>query len=180
LDRNKTATLDEAAFVLFKNQCPFVRTHSYPFSWGMLSESITEGVKEETGLQCVDFEFAARDVSLALPSRWHLVDLFTRAYYCHPLRHPIFAPTADGVVFNMSVICFRAKGEHAINALRAWLLDVYIPLIWPDLLREAMKIVTETKASCPSTQSFEELLATPCYLGGGDPESFSFYKELGK
>lgn len=164
MNSNKKATVDQYALDLFEHKCPIVKTHSYPFSWGLLSESVTEGVNEEEGVPCVEFEFAARDVSLAFPGRWHLVDLFTWMYHWHPLRHPTIVPNEDGIIFNMSVICFIAKGEHEIETLRAWLVKVYIPLIWPDLLREAMRIVTETKASLTSPQSLDELIANPdCY-----------------
>ena len=176
MDSNKKAIVDQSALDLFEHECPMVRTHSYPFSWGLLSESVSEEVKEEMGLPCVEFEFAARDVSLAFPGRWHLVDLFTWMYYWHPLRHRIIVPNEEGIIFNMSVISFRAKGEHEVKTLRAWLVKVYIPLIWPDLLREAMRIVTEKKASLTSPQSLDELIADRARYLGEDPKSLSFYK----
>jgi hypothetical protein len=177
---NKNTIVDNAALDLFKYQSPMVRTDSYPFWWGTLSESFSYGVKVKMGLRCRDFEFTARDVYLAFPSRWHLVDLFKWLYYWHPLRHHIFVPNDDGILFDMSVICFSAKDEGAIHSLRAWLVEVYIPLIWPDLLREAMKIISEIKAGLTNPQSPEELVASWSGYLCEDPKSLSFYKAPGK
>lgn len=176
MDCNENTNVDNAALALFKNHNPLVRTDSYPFCWGSLSESFSYGTKEKIGPQCVDFEFSARDVSEAFPSRWHLVDLFTWMYYWHPLRHHTFVPNDDAILFNSSVIAFSAEGECDIYSLRAWVVECYMPLIWPDLLHEAMKIVTERKKRITSQQSLEELLADrSCYLGE-DPKSLSFYR----
>lgn len=176
MDCNENTNVDNAAFALFKNHNPLVRTDSYPFCWGSLSESFSYGTKEKIGPRCVDFEFSARDVSVAFPSRWHLVDLFTWMYYWHPLRHHTFVPNDDANLFNSSVIAFSAEGERDIYSLRAWVVEFYMPLIWPDLLHEAMKIVTERKKRIASQQSLEELLADrSCYLGE-DPKSLSFSK----
>lgn len=176
MDCNKNTIADNPALVLFKNQSPMVRTDSYPFSWGVLCESFSYGAKEEIGLRCVDFEFSARDVYLAFPSRGHLVDLFKWMYYWHPLRHQIFVPNDDGILFEMSVTAFSAKGERDIDSLRAWVVEIYIPLIWPDLLHEAMKIVMKRKARFTSPQSLEELLANRSRCLGEDPKLLSFYR----
>lgn len=175
MDCNENTSVDVASLDLLVNQCPMVRTNSYPFTWGVVSESITEGVGEKVGLRRVDFELAACHVYSAFPSRERLVDLFSWMYHCHPHRHHTFVPNHDGIVFPMSVICLRAEGERQIYSLRSWLGDIFIPVVWPDLLREGMKIITERRARVSNPESLEELLADRSYLGE-DPTSLSFYK----
>lgn len=81
---------------------------------------------------------------------------------------------------NSSVIAFSAEGERDSYRLRAWLVEVYIPLIWPDLRREAMKIVSEIKASLTGPQSLKKLVANWSGYLCNDPKSLSFYKEPSK
>lgn len=171
MDCNKNSVDDNAVLGWLKCQTPLMRTYSYPFSWGVLNESITS----ELGPWCVDFEFLAPEVFLAFPSRFHLVDLFGWMYHSHPLRDQTFVHNLD-VLFDATVISFRTKGGHA-TGLRAWLVEVFIPFIWPDLLREAMRIISEVKAGLTSPQSPPELVASwrGHYLCN-DRKSLSFYQ----
>lgn len=171
MDSFRNAIDDNVALDWVKGECPMIRTHSYPFSWGVLNESVTS----ELGVRCVDFEFSSPDVYLAFPRSWHLVDLFSWMYHKHPLRHHTFVPNLD-VVFNTTVIFFKAKGEREISSLRNWLVEVYVPLIWLDLQREAMKIVSEIKASLTDPESLEKLVANWSGYLCEDPKSLSFYK----
>lgn len=174
---NNKTTVDALALKNFANQFPMLRVHSYPLSGGLLSETIV--TKETVQKRYGEFEFAASEVHLAFPSSWHIVDMFSWMYHLHPLRHHTFAPDPNGIVFDMTVICFRAEGERAIYSLRSWLRDIFIPLVWPDLLREAMKIIAERKACLKNPESSEELLADRSYLGT-DPTLLSFYKRPDK
>lgn len=90
MDCDKKTIVNNAALDLFKDQSPMVRTDTYPFCWGLLSESFSHGTKKQIGPRRVDFEFSAGDVSREFPSRKHLVDLFKWMYCWHPLRHPAF------------------------------------------------------------------------------------------
>jgi hypothetical protein len=179
LECNEQTAADAAALEEFKNECPVVRMQTYPLHGGILNESISTITKENVRLRRVDFEFASRDVYLAYPRSWHIVDMFMWMYVHHPLRHHTFVPTHDGIVFPMSVMCFKAEGVPEIVSLRSWLGDIFIPLIWPDLLREGMKIVIERRASVTNPESLEELFADGSYLGK-DPTSLAFYKRSAK
>lgn len=156
----------------------YERKRGYHFPWGTLSEEIDEGEEEEKGVPLAHFEFAPRDVYLAFPEGSHLADLFAWMYKWHPLRHRKFRADPDDVTITWSVISFQAEGEREIKSLRKWIVMVFIPLIWPDLLNEAMTIIAAKKASVTSPDgSFEELLSDPSrWLLCGDQKSLSFYK----
>lgn len=175
MDWDKKTAVNRAALEHFKNRCPVVRTDSYPIPQGLLSESFHEGMVGNVWLRGVDFEFGSSDVYFAFPSRWHISDMFSWMYRHHPLRHHTFVPNSDGIVFPMSAICFRAAGERETYSLRTWLGDTFIPVIWPDLLREGMKIITERRARVSNPESLEALLEDRSHLGE-DPASLSFYK----
>ena len=147
----------------------------YHFPWGTVSEHSFEG--DDTGVRFVDFTFDPRDVYLAFPDGWHLADLFHWLYQSHPLCHRKFETDPDSVIFDWSVISFQARGERQIKALRSWLVEVFIPLIWPDLLREAMRLIEQKKASIFSTDgSFEELLSDRSrWLLCSDPAELTYY-----
>lgn len=153
------------------------RLYGYQFSWGTLSEMSSEGVEDEGDIRYVDFEFAPREVYMAFPDGWHLADLFAWMYRLHPLRHGKFSPDPDGVTFDWSVLTFRARGELQINSLRTWLINVFIPLIWPDLVNEAMKIIGEKTGSVANPDELEKLLADRSrWMLCEKPKSLSFYK----
>jgi hypothetical protein len=156
----------------------YERMRGYHFWWGTLSEEIDEGEEEEKGLLLAHFEFAPRDVYMAFPDERHLADLFAWMYKWHPLRHRKFTADPDDVASTWSVISFKAKGEREIKSLRTWMVEVFIPLIWPDLLNEAMTIIAAKKESVTSPDgSFEELLADRSrWLLCGNQKSLSFYK----
>ncbi|MFS2023205.1 hypothetical protein [Massilia sp. CT11-137] len=175
MDCNKKAAVDHAAFKHFKERCPAVRMDSYPVPGGLLNESIYEGMKGNERLRGADFEFAARGVVLALSSHECILRLFNWLYDCHPIRHHTYAPNDDGIVFPMSIICFRAEGERQIASLRSWLGEIFMPVVWPELILEGMRIIAECKARVSNAESLEELVADRSYLGG-DPTSLSFYK----
>ncbi len=170
MDFTKNAIDDNAVLGWLKGQTPVMRTFFYPFSWGGVNESITA----ELGPWCVDFEFLVPKMFLAFPSRFHLVDLCSWMYHSHPLKHHTLVPNLD-VMFDVTVISFRAKGVRATE-LRAWLIEVFIPLIWPDLLREAMRIISEVNAGLTSAQSPAKLVASWSGYLCHDPKSLSFYK----
>jgi len=175
LDCNKKAAVDHVTFKHFKERCPAVRMDSYPLPGGLLNESIYEGMKGNVRMRGADFEFAARGVFLALPSRECLVRLFNWMYHCHPIRHHTYAPNDEGIVFPMSVICFRAEGERQIYSVRSWLGEIFMPMVWPDLVFEGMRIIAECRERVSNPESLEELVAAQSYFGG-DPTSLSFYK----
>lgn len=151
--------------------------YGYQFSWGTVSEVFSEGVEDEGDTRYVDFELAPRDVYMAFPDGWHLADLFSWMYRWHPLRHGKVAPDPDSVVLDWSVMSFRARGERQIKSLRTWLVNVFIPSIWPDLLNEAMKIIEEKTASVANPDELEKLLADRSrWMLCEEPKSLSFYK----
>ena len=155
----------------------YQQLRGYYFPWGTVSEKSFEGDEEDEGVRFVEFTFDPRDVYLALPSGWHLADLFYWLYQSHPLRHRKFDTDPDDVIFDWSVISFQARGERQIKALRSWLVEVFIPLIWPDLLQEAMRLIEQKKASIFSPDgSFEELLSDRSrWLLCSDRAEISYY-----
>lgn len=157
----------------------YEQMRGYHFEFGTVSEAIEEADEEEgMGLPLAHFEFAPRDLYLAFPDGSHLADLLAWMYKWHPLRHRKFIADPDDVHSTWSVIAFQAEGEREIKSLRKWMVKVFIPMIWPDLLDEAMTIIAAKKASVTSPDgSFEELLADRSrWLLCGDHESLSFYK----
>lgn len=155
----------------------YLQLLGYHFPWGTVSESFFEGDEEDAGVRFVTFTFNPRDVYLAFPDGWHLADLFNWLYQSHPLRHHKFNTDPDDVIFDWSVISFQARGERQTKALRSWLVKVFIPLIWPDLLREAMRLIDQKKASIFSPDgSFEELLSDRSrWLLCSAPAELSYY-----
>lgn len=158
----------------------YERKLGYHFSWGTLNEFVTEDEEEleDEKIMGACFDFAPRDVFLEFPDSGHLADLFNWMYHLHPRCHPTFV--CDEVSCDWTVINFLASDEQERRALRNWLADVFLPLIWPDLLAEAMKIIANVKAGVVGPNgSLEELLADRTgNLLCGDPTSLSFYKEF--
>lgn len=155
----------------------YERMYGYHFPWGTVSEEFSEGGEEEGNIRYVTFQFVPREVYMAFPDGSHLADLFSWMYQWHPLRHEKFVPDPDDVIFDWTVVSFEARGEPQIKALRTWLVTVFIPMIWPDLLKEAMRIIAEKTESLASSDELEKLLADRSrWVLCGDPNSLSFYK----
>lgn len=133
--------------------------YGYHFSWGTVSETTFTFDDEKGHPTYAHFEFAPRDVYLAFPDGWHLSDLFSWMYRRHPLCHPKFKADPDNVTQDWCVITLEAKNSPDIMALRNWLADVFIPVIWPDLLREAMQLIEAKKEGITSPESFDKLLS---------------------
>lgn len=157
----------------------YLQKLGYYFSWGTLNEYISEdeAVELEVWEEVeVRFELAPRKVFLEFPDSGHLADLFNLMYHSHPRRHPTFV--CDEVDYDWTVLSFVGTGEAERKALRTWLADVFLPLIWPELLAEASKIIASVKAGI-ANGSLENLLADRTRdLLCDDPTTFSFYKEL--
>ncbi|TQK01260.1 hypothetical protein [Herbaspirillum sp. SJZ107] len=148
----------------------------YRFSWGAVSEvsSPSDPDDDESPL-VLRFEFMPISLLLVFPESGQLEDLFMWMYENHPLYDPDF--DCDEGNNHWSVISFASGGGEG-EALRDWVADAFIPLIWPDLLAEATKIV-EKKIEAAISQSpdgtFEELLVERHrYQLCDDPAKLSF------
>ena len=115
----------------------------YSFSWGTLSEEfcLHADLDIDGGGSEVRFEFVPKAISLAFPQSGMLGDLFDHMYSHHPLRKAKFP--CDEPEGDWSVIAFRADGGPEAKMLRRWIAVTFIPKILPDLMREAMIIVTD-------------------------------------
>lgn len=133
--------------------------YGYHFPWGTVSETTFTMDDERGNPTYAHFEFAPREVYLAFPDGWHLADLFSWMYQRHPLRHPKFNGDPDDVTQDWCVLTLEAKNAREIMDLRNWLADVFIPVIWPDLLREAMQLIEAKKEGITSPEALEKLLS---------------------
>lgn len=130
----------------------------YVFPWGTLSEvSNPSDPDDDKSPPILRFEFMPTDLLLAFPQSAQLEDLFMWLYRNHPHYYPEF--DCDEGDDNWSVISFQSE-EGCGEALKSWLADVFLPLIWHDLLGEATRIVQEkVKAAVAQSPdgSFHEL-----------------------
>lgn len=131
----------------------------YTFSWGTLSEhSGPSDPDDDESLPNLRFEFAPLGLLRVFPQSAQLEDLFMCLYANDPRFDEKF-PCEEGFD-DLSVISFNSE-EGCGDSLRGWMTDVFIPMIWGDLLREATRIVEERIAAAilrSSDGSFKELL----------------------
>jgi hypothetical protein len=104
------------------------------------------------------YEVVPINLLLAFPHSGQLEDLFTWLYRNHPLYNEEF--DYDEGFCRLSVMSFQSP-EYEEEFLRDWMAWTFLPYIWPDLLREATRIVEEKKTAAIAASpdgSFEELL----------------------
>lgn len=137
----------------------YLDKQGYVFSWGTLSEVANPSDPDDDKSPAVlRFEFMPMELLLAFPQSAQLEDLIMWLYRNHPLYYPEF--DCDEGDESWSVISFQSE-EGGGETLRSWLADVFLPLIWHDLLGEATRIVQEKiKAAVALSPdgSFHELL----------------------
>lgn len=137
----------------------FLDKRGYAFSWGLLSEgSMPSDPDNDKSLPVLRYEFLPVDLLLLFPDAGQLEDLFMDLYRNHHYYDPDF--NCDEGFGNWSVIAFQSK-EGREEELRQWIAEVFIPLIWHELLYEATRIVEEKIAAAiaqSSDGSFKELL----------------------
>lgn len=137
----------------------FLDKRGYAFSWGLLSEeSMSSDPDDDKSLPVLRYEFLPVDLLLVFPHAGQLEDLFMDLYRNHPYYDPDF--DCDEGHGNWSVISFQSKKGRE-DDLRQWMVDVFIPLIWHDVLYEATRIVEEKIAAAiaqSSDGSFKKLL----------------------
>lgn len=136
----------------------FLDKRGYAFSWGLLSEeSMPSDPDNDKSLPVLRYEFLPVDLLVLFPDAGQLEDLFMDLYRNHPYYDPDF--DCDEGFGNWSVIAFQSKEGHE-EELRQWVAEVFIPLIWHDLLCEATRIVEEKIAAAIAQSpagSFKEL-----------------------
>lgn len=137
----------------------YLNKKGYSFSWGTLSEeSYPVDPDDPQSPPVVRFEFTPIDLLLEFPQSAQLEDLFIWLYRNHSLYDDRFA-CVEGYS-HWSVISFESD-EGCEDALRRWVAGAFIPLIWHDILAEALRIVAEKKAAAiaqSSDGSYKELL----------------------
>ena len=137
----------------------YLDKQGYVFPWGTLSEeSNPSDPDDDKSPPMLRFEFMPTELLLAFPQSAQLEDLFMWLYYNHPYYDAKF-PCDEGNE-HWSVISFYSE-DGCGEALRSWLANVFIPLIWHDLLGEATRIVQEKiKAAVAQSPdgSFHDLL----------------------
>lgn len=137
----------------------YLDKQGYVFSWGTLSEAWhPSDPDDDKSPPILRFEFMPMELLLAFPQSAQLEDLFMWLYRNHPHYCPKF--DCDEGNESWSVISFQSE-EGGGEALRTWLVDVFLTLIWHDLLGEATRIVQQKiKAAVAHSPdgSFHELL----------------------
>ncbi|MGK5024857.1 hypothetical protein [Janthinobacterium sp. RB2R34] len=137
----------------------YLDKQGYVFSWGTLSEVANPSDPDDDKSPAIfRFEFMPMELLLAFPQSAQLEDLLMWLYRNHPLYYPEF--DCDEGDESWSVISFQSE-EGGGETLRSWLANVFLPLIWHDLLGEATRIVQEKiKAAVAQSPdgSFHELL----------------------
>lgn len=146
----------------------------YEFSWGSLSESVGQDEYDEDETVVGRFEMLPKDVLMKFPQPAMVEDLFMWMYDHHPLKHSRF--DVDESFGEWFVMSFAAYGDDNIAALRQWLALTFVPKIMPDLVSEAMLIVTREilQASDQDVASGEIFKEKGRYQLCGDPAELSF------
>lgn len=154
----------------------YASKNGYPFSWGAVSEDIDVfdfGDGDET---VGKFEFFPSYLLKSFPNSGMVEDLLMWMYQFHPQKNPLYpVDEATGDWFTLS---FSASGEEKIECLRRWLAIVFIPKIFPDLVREATILIEEfkTKAILDSRDETENILIEhQRFQLCGDPARLSFF-----
>jgi hypothetical protein len=137
----------------------YLTQQGYTFSFGTVSEeSRPIDPDDDKSPPVLRYEFVPINLLLAFPHCGQLEDLFMWLYRHHPLYDEAFE--CDGGFCRLSVMSFESA-EYEEEFLRDWMAWTFLPYIWPDLLREATRIVEEKKAAAIAASpdgSFEELL----------------------
>ena len=141
------------------NLTDYLAQQGYTFSFGTVSEeSYPFDPDDDESPPVLRYEFVPINLLQAFPDSGQLEDLFMWLYHNHPVYNDEF--DCDESFCNLSVISFRsAEGKEAV--LREWMAEIFLPIIWPDLLREGTRIVEEKKAAAIAASpdgSFEALL----------------------
>lgn len=137
----------------------YLTQQGHTFSFGTVSEeSRPIDPDDDKSPPVLRYEFVPINLLLAFPHCGQLEDLFMWLYRNHPLYDEGFE--CDEGFCRLSVMSFQSP-EYEEEFLRDWMAWTFLPYIWPDLLREATRIVEEKKAAAIAASpdgSFEELL----------------------
>ena len=137
----------------------YLTQQGHTFSFGTVSEeSRPIDPDDDKSPPVLRYEFVPINLLLAFPHCGQLEDLFMWLYRNHPLYDEGFE--CDEGFCHLSVISFQSE-ENEGGVLRQWIAGTFLPIIWPDVLREAKRIVEEKKAAAIAASpdgSFEELL----------------------
>jgi hypothetical protein len=122
----------------------------YQFSWGTVAEKNYHYEEDPEDVRICTFEFSPEAVLKTFLQPDMLQDLFIFMYNHHPLRDERF--DCDDAFGNLYTLAFSVTGSQAEHAeLRKWMATTFIPLIWPDLNKEASLIVEEVKREALAT-----------------------------
>lgn len=137
----------------------YLTQQGHTFSFGTVSEeSRPIDPDDDKSPPVLRYEFVPINLLLAFPHCGQLEDLFMWLYRNHPLYDEGFE--CDEGFCHLSVISFESE-EDEEDVLRQWMAETFLPIIWPDLLREGTRIVEEKEAAAIAASpdgSFEELL----------------------
>jgi len=151
----------------------YLNMKGYEFSWGTFSENIFQ---DEDGEWVGIFEIFPKHVLRAFPQVNMISDLFMWMYQNHSRRHDEFK--VEEPYSTWYVISFSAYGKEKIGELRRWLAGVFVPKILPDLISEAVKIVTAEKMAVAARSidgPYEDALCEKKrFQLCGDPAKLSF------
>ena len=112
----------------------------YQFSWGTVSESVSEVTGEEGTALCGAFEISPETILKALPRPDIFEDVMIAMYNQHPQAN--FRFECDEAYGSWYVMQFFAEGKREIAALRSWLAKTFIPKVLPDLLKSAEDLIS--------------------------------------
>lgn len=137
----------------------YLTQQGHTFSFGTVSEeSRPIDPDDDKSPPVLRYEFVPINLLLAFPHCGQLEDLFMWLYRNHRLYDEGFE--CDEGFCHLSVISFQSE-ENEGGVLRQWIAGTFLPIIWPDVLREANRIVEEKKAAAIAASpdgSFKELL----------------------
>ena len=137
----------------------YLTQQGHTFSFGTVSEeSRPVDPDDDKSPPVLRYEFVPINLLLAFPHCGQLEDLFMWLYRNHPLYDEGFE--CDEGFCHLSVISFESE-EDEEGVLRQWMAETFLAIIWPDVLREATRIVEEKKAAAIAASpngSFEGLL----------------------
>lgn len=145
----------------------------YQFSWGSLHEEIYQHISKKgdnddrdlEALRELTFEICPTQILKNYPHADILEDAMVSMYRAHPLKDMTFnGGDADGC---WNVLQFSAYGTQQSAALRTWMANIFIPIILPELLASAKKIVNLPRV-CP------EVTARALDLEGEEPQGGNY------
>lgn len=112
----------------------------YNFSWGTILEETTD--LEDEAIICLRFEFLPYQLLRRFPRSDVLDHFILSAYRNHPLYSDQFEENEGSNPW--SVLQLLAFGtQKQVRALRKFILDIFLPFIWPDLLALTDRYVTD-------------------------------------